>query len=249
MRDFVQAVEALDNQVAAEVQLKLLIESRRLVERATRWLVSAASGSIDIAATVQRYAAGAEQLDRAMPGMLTGDDLDSYESRLADLQAAGVPEELAGRVAYMPALLSVLDIVEVAEATGRPLEQVTETYFTLGARLELDWLRDRIIELPRANRWQALARQALRDDLLSLHHSLAQEVLESAGAADRAAIDAWLEQNESAVGRCLGVIADIKASRIHDTTTLPVALREVRHLIRGGSGGAPAPNVEPVAAD
>ncbi len=30
------------------------------------------------------------------------------------------------------------------------------------------------------------------------------------------------------------MIADVKASRIYDTTTLPVALREVRNLIRSG---------------
>ena len=46
------------------------------------------------------------------------------------------------------------------------------TYFRSARRLELDWLRDRIIELPRANRWQALARAALRDDLYSLHRAL-----------------------------------------------------------------------------
>ena len=31
------------------------------------------------------------------------------------------------------------------------------------------------------------------------------------------------------------MLADIKASRAYDTTTLPVALREVRNLIRGGA--------------
>ena len=31
------------------------------------------------------------------------------------------------------------------------------------------------------------------------------------------------------------MIADIKASRSYDTTTLPVALREVRNLIRGSA--------------
>ena len=36
------------------------------------------------------------------------------------------------------------------------------------------------------------------------------------------------------------MLADIKASRAYDTTTLPVALREVRNLIRAGAvtGGA-----------
>src|SRR4030088_1801923 len=38
MRSFVSEVEALDNLVDAQVQLSMLIESRRLVERASRWL-------------------------------------------------------------------------------------------------------------------------------------------------------------------------------------------------------------------
>jgi glutamate dehydrogenase len=111
------------------------------------------------------------------------------------------------------------------------------THFRLGSRLELNWLRDRIIELPRANRWQALARAALRDDLYSLHRALTQEVLQAgrAGADTDSAIDAWSRQNGAAVERCVAMLADIKASRVYDTTTLPVALREVRNLIRGST--------------
>ena len=46
-----------------------------------------------------------------------------YESRTSDYEHAGVPAELASRVAYMPFMVSVLDIVEVAEATSQPLER------------------------------------------------------------------------------------------------------------------------------
>ena len=56
------------------------------------------------------------------------------------------------------------------------------TYARLGSRLELNWLRNRIVELPRANRWQALARAALREDLYNVHRLLTQDVLEFAGA-------------------------------------------------------------------
>jgi glutamate dehydrogenase len=146
----------------------------------------------------------------------------------------------------MPALPSVFDIVEAAGATRRPFEVVMATYFSLGARLELNWLRDRIIELPRANRWQALARAALRDDLYSLHRSLVQEVLESAPADSdsETALDAWSESHGDAVDRCLAMLADIKASRSYDTTTLPVALREVRNLIRGSAPVDGVPGAE-----
>jgi glutamate dehydrogenase len=134
----------------------------------------------------------------------------------------------------MPVLVSVFDIVEVAEATSRPLEAVMQTYFVIGSQIVLTWLRERIIELPRANRWQALARAALRDDLYSLHRAITQEVLETAdGEVDaEEAIAAWLERNESAVERVRGILGDIRASRSYDMTTLPVALREVRNLVR-----------------
>jgi hypothetical protein len=32
------------------------------------------------------------------------------------------------------------------------------------------------------------------------------------------------------------MVADVRASGVYDTTTLPVALREVRNLIRAASG-------------
>jgi glutamate dehydrogenase len=134
----------------------------------------------------------------------------------------------------MPVLVSVFDIVEVAEATSRPLQTVMETYFMIGSNIMLTWLRERILELPRANRWQALARTALRDDLYSLHRALTQEVLEAADedtSAEQAGA-AWMERNEGAVERVRGILADIRASRSYDMTTLPVALREVRNLVR-----------------
>jgi glutamate dehydrogenase len=235
MRSFWAAVEALDNKVEAGTQLRMLIEGRRLVERSTRWLVRASTDGIDIAATIEHFEPGAQMLARALPDALGGEDRERYDEMATELIDAAVPEELAGRVAAMAAALSVFDIVEVADAIGFEPEVVMETYFRLGSGLELNWLRDRIFDLPRANRWQALARAALRDDLYSLHRSLTQEVLEAGGpgAAIDEAIERWRAQHGPALERCLTILSDIKASRNYDMTTLPVALREVRNLIRG----------------
>jgi glutamate dehydrogenase len=46
------------------------------------------------------------------------------------------------------------------------------------------------------------------------------------------AMSAWLERNAGAVERVRGILTDIRASRTFDMTTLPVALREVRNLVR-----------------
>jgi glutamate dehydrogenase len=233
MRAFWTAVEGLDNRVDAATQTDMLIDGRRLVERATRWLVRANPRGIEIERTIAQFEAGARLLAESVPDVLDGADRDYYDSRCVELEAAGVSADLGRRVASMPALVSVFDIVEAARQTEREPEQVMAAYFMLGSRLELTWLRNRIIELPRANRWQALARAALRDELYDVHRALTQEVLSADGEDPTKAIERWAQANDDALERTLGTLADIRASRIYDTTTLPVALREIRNLIRG----------------
>jgi glutamate dehydrogenase len=246
MRSYWDAIEQLDNQVSAGTQLEMLIEARRLVERSTRWLIRANPYQVSIAQTIRRFKPGGELLAAALPDALEGSDREEFDGRAAELEHAGVPAELARRAAGMQSMLALFDIVEVATATERDPEDVLKVYFRLGSRLELNWLRERIIELPRANRWQALARAALRDDLFNLYRELTRKVLETDGgdADPQAAIETWSERNSEVLDRALGMVADIRASRIYDNTTLPVALREIRALLRGASRtGAPVGSV------
>ena len=116
MRPFWDAVEQLDNQIEAGTQLSMLIDGRRLVERASRWLVrSRPRGEIDVTETTTRFCAPAGELAAALPGALQGHDRDAFHARHEELIAAGVSPELAQRVASMGALLAVFDIVEDAD--------------------------------------------------------------------------------------------------------------------------------------
>jgi glutamate dehydrogenase len=236
MRDFWAAVEELDNRVEAGTQLAMLSEGRRLVERAARWLVrSGGRASLNIGVEIERFLTAAEMLAGALPDVLRGQDRESFAERHGELEAAGVPADLARRVASMQALLSVFDIVVDAALTELPQQVVTDAYFDIGARLGLDWLRDRVLELPRDDRWQALARAALRDDMSRLHRSLTREILASSShGGSGSPVDEWMEDNEAAVQRSLRMLADVRASRKYDTTTLPVVLRELKSLVGDG---------------
>jgi glutamate dehydrogenase len=227
-------VEALDNVVSADVQLGMLLEARRLVERATRWLLRNRRPPLDIAAEVERFTAGAQALSEALPEIVVEDERASWDEHVGGLVAARVPEPLAARVASMTALFAALDVVEVASATGRPVHDVAALHFLLGGRLHLHWLGDQIAALPRSNRWEAMARAALRDDLFSLHAELTADVLREGPTDGSAAsrLDAWMAANATPVGRCLEILGDIRTAGTYDLTTLPVALREVRNLIQ-----------------
>jgi glutamate dehydrogenase len=91
-----------------------------------------------------------------------------------------------------------------------------------------------MVALPRENRWQALARAALRDDLFSCESALTSDVLvtttESAGAEKR--VEAWMDDNAAAVQRFQHVLADLHSSAQADFAMLSVAMGELRALQR-----------------
>ncbi len=225
-------IEALDNQVEASVQIEMLLAGRRLVERGSRWLLRNRRRPLDIGATVQFFAPGAAVLYRTVPRLLGPSDLEPLTVRAEELEEAGVPPGLALRVATLGTMFAAFDIVEVAEEAGLDVEQVAAVHFQLGEKLELHWLRDRIMALPRDDRWRALARAALRDDVYGLHRALTAAVLREAPPGRTAAerVDAWVAANPASE-RCLQTLAEIRVGRVFDTTTLPVAVREVRNLL------------------
>jgi glutamate dehydrogenase len=240
MRGFWAAVEALDTRIAADTQVSMLLAARTLVERASRWLLRNRRPPLDIAANVERYAEGAHDLDGLLPAILAEGDRERWRARVDELVEAGVPERLAGEAAALPARFASLDVVEVADASGLAVVDVAPLHFLIGARLHLHWLRDRIAELPRDNRWKAMARAALRDDLFGLHAEMTRDVLRAPHPADldaEALLHAWSDANAAALERCLGIISDIESGGVYDLTTLPVALREMRNLIRSSSPG------------
>ena len=225
MRTLWSEVEALDGAVTADTQTWMLLSGRRMVERAARWLLRTRPRPMDIGAEVARFSDGARAVAELLPGVLVDSERQAWQDRVAGLTDAGVPEALAARVASQGALFSALDIVEVAGATERGVEEVAGLHFELGGRLHLHWLRDQIALLTRDTRWATMARAALRDDLFSLHADLTREVLRFES------LDAWFEANRAAVERAQDILGEIRAGGAFDLTTLPVALREVRNLI------------------
>ncbi|BFO22063.1 hypothetical protein SHKM778_84510 [Streptomyces sp. KM77-8] len=170
-------VEALDNTVDAELQTRIRLHSRRLVERGTRWLLNNRPQPLELEETVTFFGERVEQVWSQLPKLLRGADLEWYQRIYDELSGAGVPDELATRVAGFSSAFPTLDIVSVADRMGKEPMEVAEVYYDLGNRLRITQLMDRIIELPRADRWQSMARAAIREDLYAAHSAVAAEVL------------------------------------------------------------------------
>jgi glutamate dehydrogenase len=227
--------------VPAETQLAMFLRARILLERATRWLLRNRPRPLEVEASVAHFRAGAESLAAAVDDLLSPADRDAARRSAKDLVSAGVPQGLADRIAHVVTLVPALDLVEVAAASGVGLDDVAGIYFAIDARLELHALRSRIAALPREQRWEALARRALWEDLQNEHRALVSDVLaETADGPVAARVVAWVDHNRAALDRCIELLADIKAGGTADLATLSVAVREIRNLIEATVAPVPS---------
>ena len=231
-RGFWAEIERLDLRVSAELQTAMLLDGRKLVERGARWFLRNRPQPLNINETVEYFAAGVTSLRATLTQHLPAVAGTAIQRKVEELGAQGVPPELAARVACSTELLSTLDIVQVANDRGAATHEVATIYYTLGSELDLRWVRDQINALPRKNRWQALGRDALRDDLYSQQRAMTSQVLqvetESEAPADR--IAAWMSANAAPATRCHRLLEDLKSKDHVDFTMLSVALREIRGM-------------------
>jgi glutamate dehydrogenase len=200
--------------------------------RATLWFLRRRRERLPIAEVLAIFQPGLEAFRSQLPAVLSAADRETYEAAAARLAAKGVPQELARDMAGLDALYAVLDATEVARETGRPLEAVARLYFALAGDLELRWFAERITALPTDTTWQALARNALRDDLASQQRTLTTAVAKLApeSAEPESMIAAWKERYAQPIARLSGMREELKRAGTPDLAVLSVLLRELRGL-------------------
>ncbi|WP_137937219.1 NAD-glutamate dehydrogenase [Chitinivorax sp. B] len=234
-RRFSQIIEALDGKVPAHIQAELLHELRKLVERATRWMLRNCRFAHDCNEIVRQYHGGVLELIDVLPRILQGEDKgrsDALERRWLE---HGVPADLSAVLSRAEPLLSSLDILDIAHANMAEPQVVAYVHYDIGASLSLDWMLTAINRLPRDNRWNTLARSALRDDLYRQHRSLTALVLQTAHTGDwQTAGATWRAHRQVGVDACRELLTELQAHPTQDLAMLSAALRELRNHLIGG---------------
>ncbi|WP_043648854.1 NAD-glutamate dehydrogenase [Nocardia thailandica] len=213
----------------------LELESKRTLDRASRWLLSNRPQPVAVGAEINRYHRRVQELAPQVPGWLRGHHVTTLTEQAAQLIADGAPTDLATEVFGLLNVFSLLDVVDIAEIADRDGAEVGALYYALNDHLRIDWLLEAVSHLERGDRWHALARLALRDDMYGSLRSLTLDVL-SAGDPEETAdekIAYWESKNQSRLGRARASLSELFESGTHDLATLSVAARQVRSMVSG----------------
>ncbi len=110
---------------------------------------------------------------------------------------------------------SLLDVIDIADIVDRDPVEVADTYFALMDHLGTDGLLTAVSGLPRDDRWHALARLAIRDDIYSSVRTLTFDVL-AIGEPDETGeqkIAEWQHTNGSRLDRARRTLNEIYDDR------------------------------------
>jgi glutamate dehydrogenase len=231
MRDLWAQIEALDNKVPAKLQYEIAFQTSRLLRHMTYWLLAHRRKELQVDAAVAEFGAGVRELEAEIAQVLTGAGRERFEENRQQHITAGLPHELATRVASLDAHNAALDIVELSLTHDVSVIEAARIYFEVGARLGLDWLRDQIERLSVEGPWQAIARAGLRDGALRIHRRLAERVLsrKNKGTA-QARVTAWVESVGAELGHWQRTLTEMRSAGASDFATLSVGVESVRKL-------------------
>ncbi|WP_433294012.1 NAD-glutamate dehydrogenase [Pseudonocardia sp. CA-142604] len=226
-------------EIPTAVSDQIVLETRRLLDRASRWFLTNRPQPLAVAAETARFADTVRELRAELPRLMRGRELLAVEKRSAELRSAGVPEDLALRAAalmYGYGMLDVVELTELAERDREPREphEVAALYLGLSEHLGIDVALTSVSALERGDRWHALARLALRDDLYASLRAITLDGLREAapGTPVDAAIAQWEKANASRLVRARAALHEVGSAGQLDLATLSVISRQLRGLAR-----------------
>ncbi|AKS31110.1 NAD-glutamate dehydrogenase domain-containing protein [Mycolicibacterium goodii] len=213
----------------------LIIEGRRLLDRASRWFLLNRPQPLSIDAEAARFQAVAT-LRGKLSEMLRGEELLTVTRIHDEYLDQGVPADVARRLSEALYAYSLLDIIDIAHAHEEDATRLAHIYFELSAYLGVDGLLYAVSSLPRNGRWNALARLALREDLYRSLRDLARDVHRLVGPhTDNVDVIAEFEAyNRPRIERARRTLREVLAVEHPDLATLSVATAQVRRLTAAG---------------
>jgi glutamate dehydrogenase len=228
--------------VSTEVADRMVLETRRLLDRAARWFLTNRPQPLAPLAEINRFGPVLGELVPRLGDLLRGRERESVEAGAQDLVDEGVPADLARRIALLLHSYGLLDVVEVAELAEQQVGldivhrpgDTAELYYALSDHLAIDKMLTEISALERGNRWHALARLSLRDDVYGSLRAITLDALrhsdEDLPTDDK--IAQWEKANASRLSRARVALDDITRSGRLDLATLSVAARQIRSTVR-----------------
>ena len=203
LTDLNEAIDELDNKIDGMVQLELYSRVQDLVIERVIWFKRNVSFAEGISDVVERFGTGIKHLAHQLTSFLEEAQAKGFNDLSQHYVEAGVPLDLANRLAWLPVEASIPDIVMVSEETEADLEEAAKAYFEVAARFRIGAMDALARELVIHDYYDGLALERARATLAAAHRSLAIQAIMTGS------FESWLSTHEKAVERMTRTVNEI----------------------------------------
>jgi glutamate dehydrogenase len=209
-------IDGLDNKLPGKTQLDLYAAVQDLLLDRLVWFLRNVDLKQGLEKIVAHYRDGIVQVAGALDGALSKPALAARDTRVAELVKSNVPEALARRIASLPVLKAAPDIVQVAERAGKPVDEVTATYFATEAFFQLDRVAGAVPGIVVADYFDRLALDRALDSIGDAERRLTAAMVGNGqaleGLAGAGAVAEWVKPRQVEVERIRSAIHEIAGS-------------------------------------
>jgi len=236
LRKIWDQLEALDNQIPAEVKLRAMRDIAKLAEHAITWFLTHLGRPLNIGQDIADFGQGITKLYDNLENLVPQDLKQSIDQHVENGIHNGLPRDMAQQIALMPVLSSACDIIRISVERGGDLLDVARTYFEVGERFQLNWLRSQARFLSADNHWESDAISGLVDLLYSSQAGMTSRILldaESKKPKDKSIAQSWFDQHEARLQLLDTLYTELRAQGSVDFPMLVTAEQRLRQLYGG----------------
>jgi glutamate dehydrogenase len=213
-------------------RIVLLREMRRCIDRSARWIISNRASDASVSQSIEFFTPAITTLRENLESLLTGYELTRWRSQASGYEALGFSKTVANRTAGLLDDYSAFDIAVLADEAKLDFRFVATTYFVVMDAFDGDQILSIITSLSRTDRWQTMARAALRADTYSAVSRLTRNVLKVNGDTPTQKLGTWQSVHKQSIIRVQRLIQDVLTHEKVDIASVSVAMRALRDLIR-----------------
>jgi glutamate dehydrogenase len=233
-----ERIDLLDGKVDAAVQTSMYTDIAELLRRLGLWFLANVPADADFASTIALYRGGLGQLKGRFEGLVSPYEKQDTLARIAELEKAGVPHNLADEIGALPLFGTAPEIAQLANAKGLGVDLVAGAYFAIGAEVGIDRLRGLSRRIAGAEHWDRLAIRRLNDDLFAAQRALTSDALSLLGGdktkgtrkEGAEAVKAWVKQHENALSRARAFLSALESAGDLSIAKLTLANSQIREL-------------------
>jgi glutamate dehydrogenase len=209
-------IDALDNKISGNAQLDLYAVVQDLLLDRLVWFVRNVDLAQGLEKIIGHYRDGIAQVEAALDKALSKQASAACTARAEGLVKAGVPDALARRIAGLAVLKAAPDIVLVADRAGKPVAEVTATYFATEAFFQLDRVAGAVPGIVVSDYFDRLALDRALDSIGDAERRLTAAMVGNGkydkGLAGAGAVEEWVKPRRTEVERIRAAIHEIAGS-------------------------------------